>query len=485
MNEKNLFISLDIGTTNVTAVLFDSHGVILKKNVSEYNLITPDPNTVEQNALDWWNSVKKSICGLNINENQNILGLSISTQRATIVPVNEHGAPIYNAITWMDTRAPDIDDAELSELLLQRTSTQKILWLKQNKPKIYDKVYKFLPVDSFIYHKILGIFVMNPSNAAYFPYSVSERKLMHEVFEKLSISEDIVPEIVSSGTVLGNLPKDIAKDLCLPEDLKIVMGAGDQQCSLLGLGGLDSSSLKTTTGTGTFVDVTINEPLFEFYNKLTHLFILPHALPDKWMLEAVIPGTGAILKWYRDNFAFPEKDEADRTGSDVYDIIAQKASKIPPGSNGLGVIPLFNFGKGIIYGLSFSHNRHSLARAIMESNGYSIRFFIDMFEEFDISVNDIRVDGGGAKSELWRQIQADVTNKPVLLTRSIEDASALGAAILTAVGTGFYESYESAVNNMVHIEKTHQPVSENYEIYSEYYEKYQEMMLSAASELNV
>lgn len=484
MDEKLFFMSLDIGTTNVTAAIFDSVGNVIEKTVSEYNLITPEPKIVEQNALDWWIASKKAIKS-HKSKLEKLVGLSISSQRATVVPVDKNGEPIHNAITWMDARTPEIDDVELSEFLLQRTTTQKLLWLKQNKPDVFNNAFMFLPVDSFIYFKLTGKFVMNSSNAAYFPYSVSEGKLLVDVLEKTEIPIEKVPQIVSSGSLLGEITKDASKELSLPEDVKIVMGAGDQQCSLLGLGGIDSSSLKATTGTGTFIDVTIDEPLFEFYNKMTHLFVLPHALPNKWMIEAVIPGTGAILKWYRDNFAFPEKDEAQKTGVDVYDIIAEKAASVSPGSDGLGVIPLFNFGKGIIYGLSFSHNRHSLARAIMESNGYSIRFFLDMFDEFGISIENIRVDGGGAKSELWRQIQADITNKPVILTQSIENASSLGAAILTSVGTGIYKTIEDAIHSMVHIEKTHNPDSANYERYSEYYEKYQEMMLSAASELDV
>ena len=484
---ERLIVIIDVGTTGVKALLISESGKILGKTYTEYSLITPSPTEVEQDANLWWSEAKNAIKELMKKAKpmkSSITSISITNQRGTVVPVDKDGNPLCNAITWLDTRTPETDE-DMKKRLIQRSSLQKILWLKQNKPEIFKKTHKFVTTDAFIYYKLTGNFVMSSSNAIYYPYNVMELKWDEELINELDLSLDLFPETVPSGSDLGKISEDAAEELCLPKGINVIMGAGDQQSSMIGVGAIKPNIAKATTGTGTFVDVTLEEPIFDFYDTTTHLFVLPHAIEKKWILEAVIPGTGALLKWYRDNFAYPEVEEAKHKGMNAYDIITKYAEKEPPGVNGLGIIPLFTFGKGLIYGLSLSHTRHSIARAILESNGFAIRFFLDMFEEFEQKITELRVDGGGVKSSLWRQIQADITEKPVVLTNVIEDAGPLGAAILAAKGIGLYSSLESAVNNMVRLKERRDPNPENSEKYMEYYERFQDMMLSVASELEV
>ncbi|MGQ4833699.1 MAG: FGGY-family carbohydrate kinase [Candidatus Asgardarchaeia archaeon] len=484
--DERLIIALDVGTTGVKALLITETGNIVGKVYKEYSTLTPSPVEVEQDANQWWDNSKEAIHELlkkTKPPKKSIASICVTTQRGSIVPVDSNGTPLYNAITWMDARPVKIDNEELREKLTQRTATLKILWFKQEKPDIFDNAYLFASTDAFIYYKLVKQFVMSPSCAAYYPYNVSENKISDELLELTGIPLEKMPEILPSGTNLGTLDPDVAEELGIPSSVNDILGAGDQQSAVLGVGAIYPKVAKVTTGTGTFVDVPLNEPIFEFYEKTTHMFVLPHALPNKWLLEAVIPSTGAILRWYKNNIAFPEVEKARNERRNIYDVITEEAAKVPPGSNGLGVIPLFTFGKGIIYGLSLNHTRHSIARAILESNGYAIRFFLDIISEYDVDVDELRVDGGGSKSKLWRQIKADITEKPVILTHAIEDAGALGAAILGAVGVKIYATVEDAVRNMVKIVETRKPIPENTEKYMEYYDKFQEMMLSAASEI--
>ena len=486
-SSERLIVIIDIGTTGVKALLISESGKILGKIYTEYPLITPSPTEVEQDANLWWLEAKNAIKELMKKTKpikSSITSISITNQRGTVVPVDKTGKTLYNAITWLDTRTPDVD-GDLKKRLIQRASTQKILWLKQNKPEIFKKAHKFVTTDAFLYYKLTEKFVMSSSNAIYYPYNVMDFKWDSELIETLDLSLDSFPEIVPSGSNLGELSENASNELYLPKKVSVIMGAGDQQSSMVGVGAVKSHIAKATTGTGTFVDVTLEEPIFDFYDTTTHLFVLPHAIENKWILEAVIPGTGALLKWYRDTFGYPEVEEAKRKDMNAYDVIIKHAEKEPPGVKGLGIIPLFTFGKGLIYGLSLSHTRHSVARAILESNGFAIRFFLDMFEEFEQEISELRVDGGGVKSAVWRQIQADITEKPVVLTNVIEDAGPLGAAILAAKGIGLYSSLENAVNNMVRIKERRNPNPENSERYAEHYDKFQDMMLSVASELEV
>jgi xylulokinase len=208
-------------------------------------------------------------------------------------------------------------------------------------------------------------------------------------------------------------------------------------------------------------------------------------IPNKWAFEAVLPGTGLIYRWFRDQFCSKEVETAKAVGVDSYDILNLEAAPVSPGSDGLIIIPLFMFSRGIVWGLSFSHTKGHVARAILESSGFGMKFFIEVINGQGIEVSEIRVDGGGARSHLWRQIQADITGKPIVLTRVVEDASALGAAILTGYGIGLYETIDKAVDAMVKVTEKINPIPKNQEIYESIYSKFTDMFLQTATELKV
>ena len=333
----------DIGTTGTKVLVFDSVGTLIEKRYKEYSLITPSQIEIEQNSEDWWDAVKtltKDICKKSEFDCSKIKAIGITTQRGTVVPLDSDGNPLYNAITWMDTRSVDVSD-ELKEKLIQRTITQKILWFKQKKPEIYSKTAVFASTDSYITKKLVDRFLITPSTAAYYPYSVSEYNWDEELASDLGLEIEKFPEIVMPGEKIGTLESKIAEELGLPTDLDVIMGVGDQQASAVGLGVIEPYKIKATTGTGTFVDVVVDEPYFEYYEPTTHMFILPFLKEGSWLLEAVIPGTGALLRWFRDNFAKEEVEQAKKENKDPYDLITAKASEIPPTSEKLIVCLLY------------------------------------------------------------------------------------------------------------------------------------------------
>ena len=206
------------------------------------------------------------------------------------------------------------------------------------------------------------------------------------------------------------------------------------------------------------------------------MFCNPSAIPGKWILEGVTPGTGLTYKWYRDQYCEPEVALASQTEQDAYQIIEASASKIPAGSDGLIMFPFMAYNLGIFYHLGFQHTKAHVARAILEANGYSIKFYIDLMEGMlDLEFEELRIDGGGANSPLWRQIQADCSNKTVV-TPVVRDSTVIGAAILGAVGSGIYGSYEEAVENMFHIEERRTPIPEHVAIYQKQYETYNKLL---------
>ena len=484
---KQYLVIFDIGTTAAKTIIFDANGSIVGKAYQEYPTQTPSPGIVEQNPEDWWKAVKtssKKAFTLSKVDPKGVAGLGVTTQRATVAPVDKNAGVLYPAMTWMDTRTSPSADA-LAETYPQRGEVFKILWLKDNLPDVFKKAHKFVTVDAYIYHKLTGNFVSDFTNSAYGPLDIRKLTWSDELSDAAKIPVEKLPSLLPSGKIAGELLPEAAKEVGLTAGTPLVVGGGDQQCSALGLNAISPGIIKATTGTGTFMDAVIDKPLFDLYDPLTRTFSIPHVIPDKWAFEAVLPGTGLMYRWFRDQFSSQEVETAGTVGLDPYDILNLEAASVKPGSDGLIVIPLFMFSRGIIWGLSFSHTKGHVTRAILESSGYGMKFFLEVMGGQDIEVSEIRVDGGGARSRLWRQIQADITGKPIVLTSVIEDASALGAAILASYGVGLYKTIDEAVNVMVKVIEKINPIPENREVYDGIYSKFVDMFLQVAVELKV
>ena len=485
--EKQYLVIFDIGTTAAKTIIFDASGSILDKAYQEYPTQTPSPGIVEQNPEDWWIAIKtsaKKAFHLSKIDPKAVAGIGVITQRATVAPVNKNAEVLYPAMTWMDARSSPSADA-LSEQYPQRGMLSKILWLKDNLPDIFEKAYKFITVDAYVYYKLTGNFVSDFTNSAYGPLDIGKLRWSDELSDAAKIPIEKFSSLLSSGKIVGELLPQAASEVGLAAGTPVVIGGGDQQCSALGLNATSPGIIKATTGTGTFVDAVIDKPLFDLYDPLTRTFCIPHVIPNKWAFEAVLPGTGLIYRWLRDQFSLKEVETARSVGVDPYDILNLEAASIKPGSDGLIVIPLFMFSRGIVWGLSFSHTKAHLARAILESSGYGMNFFIEVMDGQGIEVSEIRVDGGGSRSALWRQIQADITGKPIVLTSAIEDASALGAAILTSYGVGLHKTIDKAIAAMVKVTEKITPIPENREVYNRIYPKFADIFLQTAMETKI
>jgi len=489
--EKQYLVIFDVGTTAAKTIIFDASGSILEKTYQEYPTQTPSPGIVEQNPEDWWMAIRtsaKKAFELSKIDPKAVAGIGVTTQRSTVAPVDKNAEVLYPAMTWMDARSSSSADA-LIEQYPQRgiifRCLPKILWLKDNLPDIFKKAYKFIMVDAYVYHKLTGNFVSDFTNSAYGLLDVRRLKWSDELSDATKIPIEKFPSLLSSGKIAGELLPEAASEVGLAAGTPVVVGGGDQQCSALGLSAISPGVIKATIGTGTFVDAVIDKPLFDLYEPLTRTFCIPHVIPNKWAFEAVLPGTGLIYRWLRDQFSLKEVETARSVEVDPYDILNLEAASVKPGSDGLIVIPLFMFSRGIVWGLSFSHTKAHLARAILESVGYGVNFFIEVMGGQGIEVSEIRADGGGARSALWRQIQADITGKPIVLTRVIEDASALGAAILTSYGGGLHKTIDKAIAAMVKVTDRIVPIPENREVYNRIYPKFADIFLQTAMETKI
>ncbi|MBD3229809.1 MAG: hypothetical protein GF329_16625 [Candidatus Lokiarchaeota archaeon] len=460
-----LICVFDIGTTGSRTILFDVNGKEIIRSYEEYPTKRQPAGISEQDPIIWWNSVRntcnKVIKNSKINAND-IIGIAATFHRATTTIIDKDRSVLHPALTWMDEREVS-DIKEFQEEGGLRRAIPKILWLKKNKPQLYDKAYKIISPDSYIYMKLCNKIVTDPSNGIYGILDMKTLKWNEDLADLYEIPVDLWPDIQEPGTIVGELSSESANNLGLKKGLPIIMGGGDQQCSALGLGVINNGQVKTTTGTGTFVDLVVEKPVEVFGD--FPLFSLPHVVKGKWVVEGTIPGTGTALKWFRDNFSQLQVKECENKEKDVYDVLISEAKDIPIGSEGLLFIPLYVFRKGTIHGLSFNHTRGHFIRAIMESAALSAQMYLSLIEGVvGVKTSELRIDGGATNSSIWCQIFADVIRKKILIPE-VKDGAALGACILGFLGCGKYSKIDDAVDNMIRMVDTKTPIKENSKIY--------------------
>ncbi len=473
---SRIFAVFDIGTTGTRSVLVDEEGRELAKEYEEYPPTPRDLKVHEQIADVYWrtacNTMQRALTSLDGGADA-IVSVVVTTTRDCVTPVDKDGNALAPTVTWVDNRSSP-RSKEMAAEIGPRKTVNKIMWFIDERPDLFENAYKFVHLDAFINNRLCGSLVSEPANARYGPIDHETLRWSEDLCETTGIPLDKLVDIVNPGEVIGEITRDASKATGLRSGTTVIMGCGDQQCSALGTGTIRTGIVKATTGTGTFV-ITHTE---EFIEDPYVMFSNPSAMPGKWILEGAIPGTGLAYKWYRDNYCEIEVAQALQSDKDVYEIIESSAASIPAGSDGLVVFPFMAYNKGIFYNLGFGHTKSHVARAIMEANGYGIRMYCEMIEGMlDIEFDELRIDGGGSNSPLWRQIQADCTNKTVLLPRS-RDSTAIGAAILGTVGSGVYGSFEEAVSNMVHIVERRAPIPENHAIYEQQYTIYNKLLIA-------
>jgi len=349
--------------------------------------------------------------------------------------IDNNGEVLHPALTWMDEREVS-DFRELQEERGLRRIIPKILWFKNNKPELYDKASKIICTDSYIYMKLCGKCVTDPTNAISGILNMDTLRWDENLADLYDIPIRLWPELHKPGEVIGKLSNEAAMALGLNQDTPIILGGGDQQCAALGLGVVNDGQAKVTTGTGIFVDLVFDRPIQPAGD--IPIFSFPHVVEGKWVIEGVMPGTGSALKWFKDNFSQLQIKESEEANTDVYDLLSKEAEQVSPGSNGLLFVPLYVFRKGTIHGLSFNHKK--------------------------VKTTELKVDGGGMNSDFLAQMFADVIDKKILIPE-IKDGAALGAAILGFYGLGKYSSLNDAIEKMVRFVGVKNPIKENTKIY--------------------
>ncbi|MHA1987233.1 MAG: FGGY-family carbohydrate kinase [Promethearchaeota archaeon] len=461
---SDLICVFDVGTTGARTIVYDINGEVKARDYEEYQIPKQAVGISEHDPLIWWNAIKKTCNTVSKKVNVNdIVGISAAFLRQTVTFLDKNGDSIHPALTWLDEREESSAKEWVEKEGAFRRAMPKILWIKRNKPEIFEKTSKIAFVDTYILNKLCEIIVTDPTNGYWGILNLKTLDWDTELGEAYDVPVKLWPDIKFPGEVIGELSGKAAKDLNLPNNIPIIMGTGDQQCSALGLGVIETGQAKITMGTGTFVDYVADNPIKP--PEAVPITSIPTPIKGKWNIEAAMPGTGTALKWFKDNFSQLQIQESTEKNLNIYDMLSNEASTIPPGSEGLLVFPLYMFRKGTIRGLGWNHTRAHLIRAIMESAALSAQMYLQIIEAIARSkVSEVKADGGAMNSPLWAQILADITSRKVLIPEE-KDSAAMGAAILGFCGTKTYGNFEKAIASMVRFVETKEPIKQNMRIY--------------------
>jgi len=492
MADKNYVIGLDSGTQSVRAVLFDRQGsVVAIARAYHEPYFSLRPGWAEQRPEDYWaklcqvtNALMKKIT----IDPKEIAGLGITTQRGTFVPVDRDGNALRGAIIWLDQRTvPDPPPLSavmkvfagitgMTEGINYVRKNSKFLWIKRFEPEVYKKTYKFMQISGWFVNRLTGEFRDSVGMVTGI-WPLDFKKLAwHSVkiaYEPFGLEPEHMVDLSSPDTVLGHVTAKASAETGLPVGLPVVVGAGDKQSELLGAGAIDQSIGVVSYGTATCMEIITKKYIMD---KSLRFFTWPAALPRAWDIELFIHRGFWMVTWFKQEFGHREAMEAEKRGVAPEVILDEVIKTIPPGSMGLMVQPYWSpmvsakYAKGSIIGFGDVHTRAHIYRAILEGLGYELRRLYEFFNsKTGVTLKELRVGGGGSRSDVAVQVAADIFNLPVSRMATYE-ICALGAAIDTAVGTGMFASFEEAVASMVKKGRVFEPDAQSHRIYDDLYQ---------------
>jgi len=366
----------------------------------------------------------------------------------------------------------------------------KIIWVREHEPEIYEKAAKVLLPKDYIRYRLTGEFATEVSDASGTSlFDVGRRGWSEEVLQALEVPQDWLPECYESPAVSGYISATTAGETGLVAGMPVVGGGGDQAAQAVGSGIVRMGLLSVTIGTSGVVFASIDEFLVEPQGRL-HAFC--HAVPGKWHLMGVMLSAGGSLRWFRDALGQMEKDMAALVGRDPYELLTLEAAQAPPGSEGLLFLPYLTGertpypdpnARGVFMGLTLRHSKPHMIRAVLEGVAYGLRDSLELLRNLGLEIQQVRASGGGARSELWRQIQADVFSTELVVI-NVTEGAAYGAALLAGVGTGVYASVEEACDRTIRIVTRTEPQEGNVRLYNDYYPIYRSLYKALKPDFN-
>lgn len=484
------FLGIDIGTGGSRAVLIDSQGeVVAAETVEHAPFASPEIGWAEQDASDWWRASVAAIRAVLKKENvkvEEIGAIGFSGQMHGAVLLDENDEVLRPALIWCDQRTEKqcreitekIGAARLIQLVSNPAVTgltlPKLLWVRENEPEIWARVKTvFLPKD-YVRFRLTGDKASDVSDASgTLVFDVQKRVWSKEMLNAFELNRNLFPPVYESAEITGMVSENGAVSTGLIAGTPVAAGASDNAAGAIGMGIVGAGMASATIGTSGVVFVVTEKPTLDPQGRI-HTFC--HAIPNRWHLTGVTQAAGLSLRWFRDNFG----------AGASYENLTAEAAKIPAGADGAIWIPylmgertphLDANARAAFVGLTASHARAHAVRAVLEGVAFSLLDSFEIFREMNAPIETIRLGGGGAKSVLWRQIQADVYGQTIE-TIAAEEGAAFGAALLAGVGAGAWKTVDEACEKTIRLAEQIKPETKSIEILNRNYQAYKLLYLA-------
>ena len=478
------FLTLDIGTTGCKALVLSPEGDTLGNACREYPLSYPQQGWVELDANLVWKKIREVIAEVAYKVGRkNIKSLCVSSQGEAFVPVDRGGGVLHNAITTLDSRAENYanwcEERISKERVFEITglpvsgmfTLSKILWLRENRPEIFRRTSKFLCFEDFAFYK-MGLYpVIDHSLAGKtMALDIWDKCWSSEILDIYGIDERMLSELAPSGKIIGQLSSSAAKELGLAQETRVITGGHDQAMAALGAGLLGGGVAVDSTGTTESIGYVLDEPLLNPIMLKYNYPCYPYVLESRYYTVAFTLCSGNLLKWYRDTLGSQEIEQGRREGKDPYEVIIDKAC---PECSNIYVLPHLTFtgtpyldanSRGAILGLTLSTTKEEIIKALLEGVALELELNLKYLSEAGINIQELRAVGGGAKSDKWLQLKADIFKRKMISLKNAE-AACVGGAILSGKALGEFSSFEEATSRMVKVEQIFIPDRQKGSIY--------------------
>jgi len=484
----SLIISYDLGTGGNKASLYDAEGNCLSWVFVPYDTEYPHIGWHEQRPGDWWNAVVEStrqLLGKTGVSGEQIECLAISGHSLGAVPVDKEGELLRQTTPiWSDIRAQKETEeffAKVNEDQWYMTTGNgfpaacytvfKIMWYRNNEPEMFRKIYKVLGTKDYINYKLTGVMKTDHSYASGTGvYDLKNNRYHQDFIKAAGIPANLFPDIVPSDCILGTITPEAAGITGLGSNVKVVCGGVDNSCMALGAKNIEDGRVYTSLGSSAWIAVSSAEPVLD---SKARPYVFAHVVPGMYTSAVSIFSAGTTFTWLRDNICTDLKAQEAAGGKNAYQLMDMLAEKAPVGSNRLIFNPSLAGGtsqdasanlRGAYMGLDLKHGRQELIRACMEGIAMNLRLRLDVLKKKCMLQDEMLMVGGGSKSALYRRIFADVYNMKIVKTNIDQDAGALGAASIAAVGCGLWKDFSRI--DIIHrtLEEVN-PIPENNQIY--------------------
>jgi len=497
----DLLLGLDIGSTNIKANFYDVKGQLVSGGSKPTLLSHPDEDHPNWSIWDpdiIWGAVKDSISSAleKLDLKGDIRSVSVTGFGMDGVPIDKSGNWLYPFISWHCPRTEkqclqwskevgtDVIFSISGKQVMHIDTVYRILWMKENHPEIIDNTYKWLLIEDYINYLLCSEIATDYSMASCTSlFDQKNKEWSSELIDKAGFNPDILPGAFPSGTVLGNVTHQASQQTGLPETTRVVLGGHDYHCAALALGAFTPEVVMSINGTWEMILQTSNQPKLEKKVFENGINVESHIAKDKYDIVAYAV-SGLMYEWLKKTVCTEEQLEGEKNNISVWKILEEKAVSAPIGSKGVFFAPYFmgagsphvdNRAMGAFVGLTDESDKASLIRSVIEALNYQFREMLAAFKDATgSSAEKIVAAGGVTKNKFWMQNKADITGK-LIEVPAVEEATPLGAALISGIGTGVYRNEAEAYEQTYHTGTTYEPDPGNVASYNEYYEIYKKM----------